>query len=43
MSIVVHKYMNEPIVLVKNYRKELPPYETRIKKAEANLVRRLKR
>jgi hypothetical protein len=41
MSIEIHKAMMEPVAPRMSQRKELPPYEVREKKAEANLVRRL--
>jgi hypothetical protein len=43
MSIVVQKWMDEPKVPKVSYRKELPPYETRIKKATTNVARRMKK
>jgi hypothetical protein len=43
MSLEVHKAMEEPKVPLVSNRKELPPYETRIKKATANLARRMQK
>ena len=41
MSMVVHKSMLEPIVPVQNRKKEIQSYDVRIKKATANLARRM--
>ena len=43
MSLEKHLSTKEPVVKVQKYRKELLSYETRIKKAEENLARRLQK
>jgi hypothetical protein len=43
MSMVTHIISETPKVKKIKYQKPLLPYEFRIKKAEANLIRRLKK